>query len=259
MSTDHHIPLDKDKIIEEYEEALLKLAMTSYAERDGKQLIQENELLRTDPFYQPTEEAKRKFKKNINKYYRNQQMKNIFHLSYKVLNKVAVVFSISCIIFSLSFVTVEAVRNKVLNLFINMQEEYTELHLGSKDNRNIVGNNIYINWNNAYAPTYIPSGYSIHNLMNNKDFKAIEYTNKNEETIIFQQMGENGNTNIDTENADKVEKIKIRGHEGLLVEKDGLITVTWNTDLYIFLINAQMQNLKNEDILKMAESVTLIK
>jgi hypothetical protein len=254
----NHTPLDKNKLIEDYEQSLIKLALTSYAELDGKKLMQENEKLKVDSFYQPTEEAKRKFNKTINKYYHKQKMKEVFSISYKYLNKIAVFLIIVTVLLSVSIFTVEGVRIKVLNLIMNIQNGYTEIRLDNdKENKNIIGNNLYINWDNAYAPTYIPNGYSIRNLTNNKNLKAIEYANKNGETILFQQLDEKGSANIDTEDADKVEKIVIQGCDGLLVNKDGLITVIWNAESFI--LNTPTDNLQNEDVVKIAESVSLIK
>ncbi|ADY54475.1 hypothetical protein Sgly_0104 [Syntrophobotulus glycolicus DSM 8271] len=249
-------PLNRDKLTDEYEEALIKLAMASYAEHEGKILMQQNEELKNDPVYQPTTEAKRKFKKILNRQYYKQKTKNCFQASYRYLNKAAIIFLFIIILLSISVVTIEAVRIKVLNLFINMQEKYTEIRLEDRGGENIAGNNIYINWDNAYAPTDIPLGYSISNLLNNKSFKTIEYTNDNNGIIIFQQFDDDVISNVDTENADSIEKIKIQGHEGLFVNKDGKQTITWGNDTYIFSITT---NLQKEDIIKIAESVNLIK
>jgi len=61
------------------------------------------------------------------------------------------------------------------------------------------------------------------NLINEKNFKSIEYGNKNQDIIQFQQSIGDWHMNVDTEDANKVEKISIQGHEGLLVKKTGLL------------------------------------
>lgn len=251
MSAGHN-PMDKDKLLEELQELQIRLAMASYAERDGKRLLQENEELKKDPFYQTTDEAKQKFDKIINRRHFLQRVKNIFNISYRRFNNVAVILLVFILLFSVSVFTVQAVRTEVLNMILHMEDKYTEIRLGDKEN--IIGDNLYINWVNAYAPVYIPEGYSIRSLSNGKNIKTIEYTNENEGIIIFHQMDENVTNTIDTEDAE-IEKVTIQGKEGLLINKNGLITAAWNTDLYMFTLSAKAEELHDEDVLKIAESV----
>ena len=256
MKTDNET-MDMDKLMEEYEEALIKLAMASYAEHEGKLLMEENEELKKDPSYQPTIEAKRKFKRVIDQYYYKQKVKNILHISYRSLNKTAMIFLVLILLLSTSVLTVQAIRIKALNLLISMEDRYTAIRLGDRGNG--VEDNMHIDWHNAYMPTNIPEGYIISNLTNNKNLKSIEYTSKNGGIILFQQINENGSKNVDTENAEKIENVTVQGKEGLLVIKDGLITVIWNNDLYVFLLSARTEELRNDDVLKIAESVIWVK
>lgn len=252
--------LDETKLIEDYEESLIRLAMANYAEIDGQKILRENDELKDSSFYQPSEEAKCRFIKTMNHYYHKQKINAIFRSSYRYLNKIAALLLLIFVVLSISICSVEAIRIKVLNLIINMQAEYTEIRLDNgKDNKNIIGNNLYINWDNAYAPTYIPDGYSIRNLTNNKNMKVIEYSNENGGIIFFQQLDEKSSANIDTEDADKIEKIMVQGNEGLLINKNGLISVIWNKDSFIFMLNAQTDHLQKEDVVKIAESVLFIK
>lgn len=251
-------PMDKDKIIDEIGELKLKLAMTLYAEYEGKQLLKENEALKNDPFYQPSEEAMNKFKKLLNRHYFLKKASNLLSSPFRNLNRVAAAFSIIFILFLTSVFTVQAVRVKVLNLFISMQDKYTEIRVTPKED-SVIGNNLYVNWDNAYAPTDIPEGYRIQNLINGKNFKSIEYGNKNQDIIQFQQSIGDWHINVDTEDANRVEKISIQGHEGLLVEKNGLITVVWSDQSNIFTVISDSETLKSEDTVRIAESVTLIK
>jgi hypothetical protein len=107
-----HIPMDKNKLLEELEELHIKLAMINYAERDGKRLMQENEKLKKDPFYQPADVAKRKFKKIITRHYYMQKAKKILHIFYGTLSKAAVTFPLLVLLLSVSVFTVQVVRTK---------------------------------------------------------------------------------------------------------------------------------------------------
>ncbi len=256
-------PTDENKLREEYEEALIKLAMSSFAEREGQRLMQENEALKNDLFYQPSAEAERKFKRTINRHYYKQKTKNFLQTSYQHLNKVAIALFITIILLATSVLTVEAVRIKVLNFFINVQQEYTEIGLKEKSEEENLKEedmkNVPSNWKNTYAPLDIPAGYSINNSVNEDNFKTIEYANGRNEMIIYQQFDEEVISNIDTEKADSIKEITVQGHKGLLINKDGKRTITWSNDTKAFLIITKTCNLQDEDMIKMAESVTLIK
>lgn len=232
--------------------------MISYAEYEGKQLMQENEELKKDEFYLPTEEEKRKFRKTLDKKYHILRTKKIFHNLLEKFNRIAIVFFVLVILLFTSFFTVEAVRVKILNLVVNMQKEYTEIHLGSKDSGNTPESNLYINWKNAYAPTKVPEGFQIVTITDNNNLKAVEYENDDGDFILFQQRDENSSMNADTENTDKVVRTIIQGNEALLINKAELTTLIWYNDSYIFMITVQSRELENEDIIEIAESVTLI-
>ena len=86
MKESHH-SLDKDKLMEELEEIQVKLAVISYAEKEGERLLKENEELKKDPFYQPSEEAQRKFEKMLKRYSSKQKISKVLHTLYQYIKK----------------------------------------------------------------------------------------------------------------------------------------------------------------------------
>jgi hypothetical protein len=252
-----HNSLEKEKLMEELEEIQVRLAVLSWAEEEGERLLQENEELKKDPFYQPSEEAKQKFRKMLKRHSFRQKVRNVLHTSYRYSKNVAAILFAVLLVFSTSILSVRAMRTKVLNWFIQMGDQYTEIGLDEKENT--AGDNINVNWVNAYAPSYIPKGFSISSLNNGKNMKSIEYKNEKEGIIVFQQMDNNANQNIDTEDAEKIEKITVQGEKGLLVNKNDLITVAWHNDTYMFTLSTKSDGLQNEEVLKIAESVILKK
>lgn len=186
-----HIPMDKDALIQEYEE------------------------LKDDPFYQPSSEAKKKFERLVNNYFFKQRLKRIFYKSNSGLNKMAISFAFIITLFLISVFTVEAVKVKVLNFFMNIQEEYTEVGIDHNSPGNNSGSNLQVDWDNAYIPTEIPKGYAIKKLTNNKNVKIVEYENESQSFIQFQQRSEDSGMNVDTEDADKIETINVQGHSGM--------------------------------------------
>lgn len=251
--------MNEEKLLEELTELKIRLAMAGYAEMEGGRLAAENEILEKDIFYQPDDKVRSKFRKELNRHYRKQQAGIVFGTCRKVLNKAAVIAFLLTAALSASVFTVEAVRIRVLNFILDTQEEYTQIRFGDNGGGNIIGDNLYINWEDAYAPKDIPEGYSLSSLTNDKNVKAVGYSDANDNRIIFQQWTTQSVVNVDTEDADGIEKVTVQGFEGLLVTKDDLITVSWSNNTHIFLLDVYGSNLSDREVLKIAESVVRLK
>jgi hypothetical protein len=66
-------PMDEEKLMRELRELKMRLAMVNYAEIEGKALLEENENLKKDEFYQRKDEIKVKFMKELNRHYYKQR------------------------------------------------------------------------------------------------------------------------------------------------------------------------------------------
>lgn len=252
-------PMDQQSLQEEYEEIKIKLLMARYAELEGKMLLEENEELSKDPFYLPSESAKQTFIKRLNRYftllYLRKVVRSLFPISTK---KVAVIFPIFIILLLTTFLSVEALRTKVLNIFIQVEKEYTEIRFG-EDSQQPEERHPQIEWDNAYVPTKVPKGYRIANITNNQTNKMIEYLNDDKGYILFQQNNENSGINVDTEEADEVIHTTIQGQDGLIARKNDQISVVWKDKTRLFLITGNSMSVNKEELIEMAESVTLLK
>ena len=254
MSKNNKLP-DKEEILEQYEELKLKLAVIEYAEHLGKQIMEESEKIQDDPFYQPTPEEKNKFMAEMDKHYKAMQRQQYLRNIWRKTHKVALASSIVLLIFATTFFTVEAVRINVRNLFISAQKEYTEIRLRDQEPQDSE-EKPQITWEGAYAPTTVPAGFEIAKVTDGTNTKTIEYKNATGGHIIFQQLGEDGGMNIDTEDAE-VENIIIQGSEGLLVNKNELITLVWHNEDYLFLLMIYAAEIDNDAALAIADSVAL--
>ena len=80
--------------------------------------------------------------------------------------------------------------------------------------------------------------------------------NKSDVRLIFEEMSENNEMNVDTENA-KVYYTEIHGNTALVSVKTGVTIVTWNEQNRMFsvIIDGEAE----KDALKVAKSVTRIK
>jgi len=158
-------------------------------------------------------------------------------------------------IFSTAFLAlnVEAVRVKVLNTLIEINERYSEVKV-VEDNPS--GSTDYLDqipkdWGSFYYPTYIPEGFEFDKAEGSSSIKTLFYLNQAVEQIIFNQYSLSVNIRLDTENADVMD-VDINGHPGVMIEKGDRIVVYWHTQERIFLLTAWLEK---QVVLDMAQSV----
>lgn len=162
---------------------------------------------------------------------------------------VAIVLGIGLTVMTFS---VEAFRIKFLNLLTDVTQRYTSFQVEEiKDKEDIFPTN----WSNYYLPEYVADGYSLNRIQEFGENKIIFYQNNRGEEIQFSQSPNNNNYQVDTENAETTE-IMINGSKGILVDKNGLLTLFWyNTDHAFYL----MGKIDKEEMKKMAESTKIEK
>ncbi len=148
----------------------------------------------------------------------------------------------------------QAVRVRVLNFLMDIQQEYTSFQL--KDSSSgPEGASAIIDWHQAYVPTYIPDGYEISATSQNENYKKIEFTNPQGSLITYMELSAGHKPAVDTENASVFEAVIINGHEGTLVVKNSMATIIWSMHDRMFIIRGQMEK---DTAVKMAEGVKYI-
>ena len=246
----------KEKRLEEYEDSFWRLAMMGYAETEGAGFIIENEELKKDPSYQPSLSGINNFKKMLRVTYWKKVTNIIIKGACSALNKVAIIAFICTILFFVTVASVEAFRVQVLNFLISIEEEYTSIKLDGENNNSIIGDNLYMTWQNSYVPTYIPEGYQIAGMHYTSNYKTINYINNENKRIAFAEYDASMEGNVDTENASQIKDITINGDKGLLIVKDSQVTIAWSTSTRIIVLSTQLDI---ENSVKIAESVIFIK
>lgn len=174
-------------------------------------------------------------------------------LMKRVASRAAMVVIVLGIGLTVMTFIVEAFRIKFLNLITDVTQKYTSFQI--EEIKNKEENSIPTNWNNYYLPEYIADGYSLDRVQEFGENKIMFYQNSQGEEIQFSQSPNNNNFQVDTENAETTE-IMINDRKGILVDKNGLITLFWyNTDVAFYLSG----NIDKEEMIKMAESTKMKK
>jgi hypothetical protein len=244
----------RKKLYEAYEDSLLKLVMHDAAEKEGRLFLEEKEKLKNDPEFMPSQEAVQKFSKQLDAQLKKPKAYARRQRIWQALNKVAIALLIVLIMLGATVVTVQAVRVRVLNFIMDIQQEYTSFQLKDSSSGSEDGGTT-IDWHQAYVPAYIPEGYEISSISDGKLSKIIEFQNPQGAVITYMELGQGSKPHLDTENASVFETVSVNGHEGTMVVKNSLVTVIWAMNDRMFIIRGQI----DQDLaVKIAEGVKYI-
>lgn len=233
----------KSDIDQEYDDLLMKMALSDYSEELGEQLLAELEEMKDDPLYQGSLKEKRRFHHQLNIFFMKDNVLTLVHKVARPMKKAAAFFLVAGIALSIPMFTVEAFRINVFNFFYDVHDTFTEIKGENNDSYSVSGP--------IYRPTYIPEGFSIAK----EDELGADYENADGKIISYFQLTANTIVTLDSENAEIVKPLKIKGQDGLIIIKGGVVTLAWQEEEYIFNIIGEISK---EDALKMAESVSLV-
>ena len=103
-----------------------------------------------------------------------------------------------------------------------------------------------------YMPGFVPDGFEMRQEQFGEDQKLTYLRGK--DTILFCVCPEDADLQIDTEQADKVETVTVRGTQALLLISGDRTALTWTEEQKQFLIEG---NLTKEEALQMADSICI--
>lgn len=199
-----------------------------------------------------TPEFNRKMKKLFSKYNILEKVKTIRIKTIKYLPKAAIFLMVLLGSITIVVANVQALRVKALNIITNIEEQYTSIKIKEVNNGQAKKpmEQLPPEWE-GYFLNYIPHGFKIINFEENNMFKIIYYENDQGQTVRFiQYLSSDTDLRIDTENA-TVQHIFIDSREALVVEKDGIISITWTRDFLFYLTGEADKN----ELINMANSI----
>ncbi len=150
--------------------------------------------------------------------------------------------AMSAVVFS-----VEAVRIRVFNFFMEKNENYTEVRIDVENSDSLTPK---LDWESYYSPEYMPEGYFFETSAGGGAIKVLKYTD-GENQIIITQARNGTDLQLDTEDAE-VKEVAIDGNKGQLIIKGNEIMLFWYNDEVSFNINGQVSV---EEIIKISESM----
>jgi hypothetical protein len=220
--------LTKEQCAEAYDELMIRIGLSSLAEIEGAALLADNERLKAAPQFRTTQEDKKRIRRTVERELRRKSFKKVTRRIYNVTSHVAVVFMAAAILFSSTMVASAEFRNAVYKMVFTHEQRYTLIELDERTDLEFVDSEVYT-WEHAYAPTVMPQGYTVSDVLGTTLTHSVIYTNASGGEIVFFQSDSKaqGTMQIDTENAQLVQNVLINDSEALLVNKNGRNTLVW--------------------------------
>ncbi len=244
---------DDQKLRAEYQKVLISKAMREIRDEEADSLL---ECSPEDQRYLEFLEANRE--KRMEKMMRRLRWislkKQFFTVVPRTMRFAVAALGILCIGLTTAFASSETFRVRVFSMFAEDRGQYTAIGLREDEQKAF---DVPNGWEGMYYPTYIPDGFEVINVENlSEQIFLISFENKNNEYLTFEEMTEDAESNIDTENA-QVYYTEIHGNTALVSVKADLTIVSWNEQNRI--LSVVFDGEVEEDALKVAKSVTRIK
>lgn len=244
--------LSKKEIQEEYEDLVFRKVMAIYVENESKQILTEIEEEKKNSSAPVDTKA---IEKLYDKKERRENLSILWKYSKKVVSFAAMIVFVAIVSLSSAVIAFADVREAVTDIIYHLvfaeNERYTRVEIGEPTG--FIDAEIY-DWENAYGLTYVPDGFKLSGVYKYTGQSIIDYGKENEYFSFLQ--AQEASADVDTENAQIVERIVINNSEGLLVVKNSLTTVVWSEgNIYMTIIG----NASTEEIINIAENIKKIK
>lgn len=244
---------DDQKLRAEYQKVLISKAMREIRDGEADSLLESSpEDQRYLEFLETSRE--KRMEKMMRRLRWISLKKQFFTVVPRTMRFAVAALGILCIGLTTAFASSETFRVRVFSMFAEDHGQYTAIGLREDEQKAF---DVPNGWEGMYYPTYIPDGFEVINVENlSEQIFLISFENKNNEYLTFEEMTEDAESNIDTENA-QVYYTEIHGNTALVSVKADLTNVSWNEQNRMFsvIIDGEVE----EDALKVAESVTRIK
>lgn len=246
---------DDQKLRAEYQKVLISKAMREIRDEEADSLLESSpEDQRYLEFLETSRE--KRMKKMMRRLRWISLKKQFFTVAPRTMRFAVAALGILCIGLTTAFASSETFRVRVFSMFAEDHGQYTAIGLREDEQKAF---DVPNGWEGMYYPSYIPAEFEIESVDSSfgREFSVyMRDKNNSDVRLIFEEMSENNEMNVDTENA-KVYYTEIHGNTALVSVKTGVTIVTWNEQNRMFsvIIDGEAE----KDALKVAKSVTRIK
>lgn len=238
---------NRNKLRENYEDALFALLMDDLAQQEGERLIRENETLKEDPAAAVPEAVNRRCLQTI----RREVLRRKYKVSTKgigrAVGRLAIAAVLMLALLTTAFAVSPALRAGALNLLLSFTEEAATWQsesgsdwLNTEDKPDV-----------AAFIRQLPEGYNVSNIETDAYRVTTTYTNQAGEELELTsiKMGEAFSASFDIEDPDYYEETMIHGYPAIVVDKDEVIRIAWAEEdqglmIYLYATDLSVEELK---------------
>jgi len=235
----------REKIRENYEDAMFFMLMDRLAEEQGEEYKKINDDLKDNPEFVVPEEIRKECYRTINKEFARIRRKNSRMVVKKVFQRVSILIAILLLMITTALALSAELRTKAFNWAIEIMDDHSTITFGSEQ---ITGSDIKVEW--------VPTEYECVSVSDDKTFW--QFQNSQEEWIILTAVdGTGSEVNLDTENASVIEEVIVLNEDGLYIEKDGNVTLFWTNKSSGHAFTLFSNKLDKKDMIKIAENIVV--
>lgn len=244
----------REKLVEQYEDALFSLLMDEFAENEGREALKENERLRADPNFVVPKELQQRCKKTISLFFAKRSIKNTGRVFAGIIKKTAVIALIGTLLFTTAFALSTDFRISTLNWIIEVFDDRTEFSFSEQDITDDVdvegdGQKVAVEW--------VPEGFYQCNRSENQFAIRLDYCSDNDvEFSIAVFDGTNMKLGVDTEDAE-IESVVIQDKEAIVATKNGFIQISWADQELHSYFSVNGPEAMKEELIRVSQSVKI--
>ena len=251
----YECPLSKNRLQEEQEELLLKMALVRYFEREDANL--RAAVAECPDLPEDRESAEHAVDRAMRPQHWQVVGQKVWRASAKVVTRAAVVFLTFFIFLTTVFAASAPVRDAIYKILFSHEDRYTLVQIDPTVSDAFIDADLYT-WEHCFAPTYLPKGYKLTTFDDIAGNMLIVRYEKGKNFIQINQAPANvqSSIHIDSENAQTTKPITIGNSEGIYNLKDGKTQIVWQVGGCLVDV---ISNEDTDEVIKVAQGVQLLR
>lgn len=239
---------NRERLQENYEDALFALLMDDVAQTEGERLIRENDALQEDPNAAIPENIDRRYMQVIQRTLFKQKHRASLKKLGQQICRAAVIAAIITSLFVGAYAFSPSFRTGTLNLLLEIDDKLATWHFDDSSQRQLSEGQTGVG--SISFDVNIPGGYTAIDYKTLPEQVHIVYENEYQTKMsvdIFEIT--NATYTYDVENAEYYEEVSIGTNSGILLDKDGVSSIAWadiehQIFFYVFSDNATVDEVK---------------
>lgn len=244
----------REKLMEQYEDALFAAMMGEIMAEEGEELLRENERLKADPDFAVPVETDRRCMKTIARAFGKQKRVYAARTAWRMFQRVSVAAFVGMVLFTGVYAASPEVRTVTLNLLIEVSDVATSMSFRPEDETAEIPERT---GERTYELGELPDGFELTETGDDGRAYWRIYTNNDANIMLSVTYGSTNIVHkIDTENVDNIENIEVNENTWMLVEKDGRISAIMADNVHQIFIDVVFNGLSMEDALNVISGLT---